>query len=132
MGPVQYFETVLDKRVLEMEAEKQEEKVGPEGWKTKDTGKRPGSTYPGSKKPARRRGGVDCGGTDEGEQVEYVVWQWPTWRHIYEIWYLSCAVQRLGATLYSICALLCCQGFKTACRSGRRMPLMQIVASVCF
>jgi hypothetical protein len=69
-------------RVLEVEAEKQEEKIDPkEGRKTKDTGKRPGSTYQGSKKPARRRGGVDFGETDEGEQVEYVVWRWPTWHH---------------------------------------------------
>jgi hypothetical protein len=113
VGPVQSFETVLDKGVLEVEAEKQEEKVDPEeGWKTKDTGKRPGLTYPGSKTPVRRRGGVDYGEANEGEQVEYAVWRWwPTWHHIYEIWYLSCSVQLFGATLYSICALLCCQGF---------------------
>lgn len=61
----------------EDEAEKQEGNVDPEaGWRTKDTRRRPRSIYPGSKRPAPRRGGVDFGETEEGETVEYTKWRW--------------------------------------------------------
>lgn len=124
------------------ERQKEEEKVDPEaGWNTKDSRRRPGLVYQGVKRPPRRRGGVDYGEMEEGEQVEYVKWRWwPTWHrlrthHIYEIGYLSCAVQLFGATVYGMCGVVILPGILSSLsqwQTNAAYWIPQIVASVCF
>ena len=127
------------------EAAKAEENVDPEaGWKTKSTRARPGSIYPGAKKPAPRRGGVDMGETEEkeeGDTTEYLTWRWwPTWQrlkthHIYEIGYIACSIQLLGATLYGITGVVVLPGILNSLSQWQENVaywIPQIVASVCF
>lgn len=126
----------------EEEAEKREQNVDPEaGWRTKDTRARPGSIYPGSKKPASRRGGVDLGEAEEGESAEYLAWRWwPTWHrlrthHIYEIGYIACVIQLVGATLYGVCGVVVLPGILDSLSQWQENVaywIPQIVASVCF
>jgi hypothetical protein len=122
--------------------EKSQANVDPEaGWQTRDTPARPGSIYPGSMKPAPRRGGLDYGVTEEGETTEYLTWRWwPTWHrlrthHIYEIGYLACAIQLFGATLFGIAGIVLLPGILTSLSQWQQNAaywIPQIVASVSF
>ncbi|KAF2097943.1 hypothetical protein NA57DRAFT_66460 [Rhizodiscina lignyota] len=101
----------------EEEAEKRADRVDPEaGWRTKERRERPGSVYPPTKAPApRRRGALDLG-AKEGESSEYLTFRWwPTWRslrshHIYEIGFLACFVQFVGATAFIVTGVVALPG----------------------
>ena len=122
--------------------ENQENQVDPEaGWRTLNRRQRPGSIYPGGKRPAPRRGGLDLGEPEEGETVEYYQWRWfPTWHrfrthHIYEIGYLSCTIQLFGVTLYGVTSIVILPGILDSLSEWQENAaywIPQIVASTCF
>ena len=112
------------------------------GWKTKERRERPGSIYPGKKAPAPRRGGIDLGEAEEGETSKYLTWRWwPTWHalkthHAYEIGYVACAIQLLGATMYGMCGIVALPGvldsLEEPWQENVAYWIPQIVASCCF
>ena len=122
--------------------EKGEIQVDPEaGWRSMQKRERKQSTYPGMRRGAPRRGGLDLGEPEEGETVEYLEWRWwPTWHrlrthHIYEIGYLSCAIQLLGVTLYGVTSIVILPGILDSLSEWQENVaywIPQIVASLCF
>ena len=132
--------------VEEKEAEeKRQAEIDPEaGWKMKDrTRVRPGSIAPDGKQPSPlRRGGIDLGETEEGEASTYMTWRWwPTWaalraHHVYEIGYIACAIQLVGATMYGMCGVVALPGVLDSLDQQWKKNLAywvpQVVASVCF
>lgn len=126
----------------EEKAEQDAYDVDPEiGWKTKDRRERPGSIYPPTKAPAPRRGGVDLGGTEEGEASEYMTWRWwPSWHvlrthHVYEIGYLACTIQLFGVTLYGITGIVVLPGILSSLNQWQENAaywIPQMVAAACF
>ena len=116
--------------------------VDPEaGWRMKDRHERPGSNNPQGKSPPPRRGAVDHGETEKGTSEKYYTWRWwPTWHalgthHVYEIGYLACAIQLLGATLYGVTGVVDLPGILDGLADWQEEAafwIPQIVASVCF
>ena len=129
----------------EVEVEKREKEIDPEaGWEMKDRRRlRVGSVARGGRQPTPlRRGGVDLGETEEGESSTYMTWRWwPTWEalqahHVYEIGYIACAIQLVGATLYGMCGVVALPGVLDSLDQQWKANLAywfpQVVASVCF
>jgi hypothetical protein len=120
--------------------EKNDQIVDPEsGWRNMQRHERAGSTA-SRRKALPRRGGLDLGEPEEGE-VEYMTWRWwPTWHrfrthHIYEVGYLSCAVQLFGVTLYGITSIVILPGILDSLnhwQTNAAYWIPQIVASSCF
>jgi hypothetical protein len=117
--------------------------VDPEaGWKTRDIRQRPGSIYPIGKAPAPRRGGVDHGEAEDGDESEYMTWRWwPTWHalrthHAYEIGYLACSIQGFGVTLFGWTGIALLPGvFENLGGYWGELGaywIIQMIASLCF
>lgn len=123
--------------------EKNASAVDPEaGWRTKDRRERPGSIYHFGKRPAPRRGALDLGeAEDKAVGSMYTEWRWwPSWSalrtfHVYEIGFLACSIQLLGATLYAICGTVDLPGVFSQLahwQAEGAFWVPQVVASVCF
>ncbi|KAF2719606.1 hypothetical protein K431DRAFT_286566 [Polychaeton citri CBS 116435] len=120
----------------------EEKQVDPEaGWENKESPPRSYSSFPNGMPPAPRRGGIDYGPSEEGQMTEYVVWRWwPTWkslrtRHLFDLGYIACTIQLVGATMYAVAGVVILPGLLSSLNHTQSLFaywIPQVVASVCF
>lgn len=115
--------------------------VDPEaGWATRDRKERPGSIYPPGMAPAPRRGAMDFG-IEQGETTDYSAFRWlPTWmnfknHYVYDIGFLACTIQLIGATIFMITGIVALPGILDSLEHWQENAcywIPQMVASACF
>lgn len=112
-----------------------------------NTNSQPEDVYNEAKERVERRQGVDHGlapgqeQQQEGEVREYLVWRWwPTWHslfhyHIFELGYVTCAIQLFGVTLFGVTSIVILPGIYDSLAQWQLVAaywVPQTVASCCF
>jgi hypothetical protein len=100
--------------------------------------------FPGRGPLAIRHGSstrADCWDDQEKGKVEYLTWRWwPNWHrlrthHMYEVCYVSVAIQPFGATLYGVTGVVNLPGILDSLKPWQEnwtFWIPPIMASVCF